>query len=167
MGLFFSCAATRISATRLLQSRRLQADPNPSQASVTDCGRLHETGEVAAAWRLEIGRGGVDWFPAPLIVPLTWRCPVPCAVSNSLRLNLPPHRPEAATGLRSALAPTSYRSPQMESSIDSLSMITLVNVLDVKENVRVTPITPYDERCVILVFHTIVDAPWPSCCNRV
>jgi hypothetical protein len=45
-------------------------------------------------------------------------------------------------------------------------MIPLVNVLDVKENVRVTPITSYDQRCVVLFFHTIVDAPCLSRCNR-
>ena len=45
-------------------------------------------------------------------------------------------------------------------------MIPLVNVFDVKENVRVTPITSYDRRCVVLPFHAIVDAPCLSHCNR-
>ena len=43
---------------------------------------------------------------------------------------------------------------------------SFTNVFDVKENVRVTPITPYDQRCVVLSFHTIVDAPCLSRCNR-
>jgi len=45
-------------------------------------------------------------------------------------------------------------------------MIPLLNVLDVKENVRVTPITSYDQRSVVLPFHTLVDAPCPPRCNR-
>ena len=45
-------------------------------------------------------------------------------------------------------------------------MIPLVNVLNVKENVLVTPITSYDQRCVVLPFHTLVDPPCLSHCNR-
>src|ERR1700693_6090418 len=44
-------------------------------------------------------------------------------------------------------------------------MIPLVNVLDVKENVGVTPITLYDQRSVVLPFHSIVDLPCPSDCG--
>ena len=43
---------------------------------------------------------------------------------------------------------------------------SVTNVFDVKENVRVTPITSYDQRYVVLPFHTIVDAPCLSRCNR-
>jgi hypothetical protein len=43
---------------------------------------------------------------------------------------------------------------------------SVTDVFDVKENVRVTPITSYDQRCVVLPFHTIVDAPCLSRCNR-
>jgi hypothetical protein len=46
------------------------------------------------------------------------------------------------------------------------SMVPLLTVFDVKENVRVTPISSYDQRCVVLPFHTIVDAPWPPRCSR-
>ena len=43
---------------------------------------------------------------------------------------------------------------------------SVTDVFDVKENVRVTPITSYDQRCVVLPFHTTVDAPCLSRCNR-
>jgi hypothetical protein len=43
---------------------------------------------------------------------------------------------------------------------------SFTNVFDAKENVRVTPITSYDQGCIVLPFHTIVDAPCPPCCNR-
>src|SRR5207249_2588067 len=43
---------------------------------------------------------------------------------------------------------------------------SVTNVFDVKENMRATPITSYNRRCVVLPFHTIVDAPCLSSCNR-
>ena len=43
---------------------------------------------------------------------------------------------------------------------------SFTNVFDVKENVPVTPITSYDQRCVVLSFHTVADASCPSHCNR-
>lgn len=43
---------------------------------------------------------------------------------------------------------------------------SLTNVFDVTENVRATPITSYDQRCIVLPFHTIVDAPCLSRRNR-
>ena len=46
------------------------------------------------------------------------------------------------------------------------SVVPLLLCFDLKENVRVTPITSYDYRCVVLPFHTIDDAPCPPCCNR-
>ena len=43
---------------------------------------------------------------------------------------------------------------------------SFTKVFDVKENVRVTPVTSYDQRCIVLPFHATVAAPCPPCCNR-
>ncbi len=69
--------------------------------------------------------------------------------------------------LRLALAPTSC-CPPANGTRDGRLLFhgSFTDVFDVKENVRVTLITPYDQRCVVLSFHTIVDAPCLSRCNR-
>jgi hypothetical protein len=95
--------------------------------------------EVAAVWRAEILMVGQS---APLLHPL--EAAPACASPGLLRAA---HR---------------ERNPRWT----AVPMIPLLNVLDVKKNVRVTPITSYHQRCVVLPFRTLVDAPCPSCCNR-
>jgi hypothetical protein len=74
---------------------------------------------------------------------------------------------QSCTGLHFAFGayfmPSTLRT---ESAMDGWFHCSFTNVFDVKENVRVTPVTSYDQRCVVLPFHSIVDVPCPSRCNH-
>jgi hypothetical protein len=140
-GAFYFCAVTRISATRLRHGRNSHVGLNPTQARA---GRAMMTVgprcEVPAARRVEIGSLGRS-APSPLH-PLE----APSCISL-WRLLRAVH-------------------PRLESAMNSCFHGSFTNVFDVKANVRVMPISSYDQRCVVLPFHTIVDAPCPPRCNR-
>ena len=96
---------------------------------------------VAALWRLEIGRAA-DRLPCSL------------------------HRLEAAMACASLWRLLRAAHPRTEPAMDGCFHGSFTNVFDVKENVRVTPITSYNQRCIVLPFQTIVDAPCLSRRNR-
>jgi hypothetical protein len=98
-------------------------------------------GGVAAVWRVEIGRAA-DRLPCPL------------------------HPLEVAPACASLSPLLRAVHPRTEPAMDGCFHGSFTNVFDVKENVRVTPITSYNQRCIVLPFQTIVDAPCLSRRNR-
>ena len=139
-GLFLFDAVTRISATRLRHSRHSHVGPNPTHART---GRVMMT---VAPSRAKLPPCGVSRLEG-WANRLPRRC-IPCTACASLwRLLRAVH-------------------PRPESAMDGCFHGSFTNLFDVKENVRVTPITSYDQRCVVLHFQTIVDAPCPPRCNR-
>ena len=85
----------------------------------------------------------------------------PCGVSRLVgpgRLaRLPPHPLEPAPACASLWRLLRAVHPRTEPAIDGCFHGSFTNVFEVKENVRVTPMPSYDQRCVVLSFHIVVE----------